>query len=88
MSKDNYHYPDHLTPCQFCGENDVQMNAALVRLPDGVMQGAFDLECMKCGFKTKAYQYPDITVHAWNMSAKLAVHDMTDAVSTAKKSDE
>lgn len=66
------------------------MNAALVRLPDtGMMSGSFDLECTDCGFMTKPYQYPDIAAHAWNMAAKLAIHDLTAEVATmTDKTDE
>jgi hypothetical protein len=93
MKTHRFNYPPALVPCQFCtpdpDDNGMRaaqvptLNAAIIRMPDGRMSTAFNLECTNCGYKTKEYEYPDIVCHAWNMASKLSVNELVDDVTAA-----
>jgi hypothetical protein len=57
-----------------------QLNSAIDVLPDGRFLTVFTLECTNCGYKTNGYEYPDYACHAWNMSRKLSVDALVNAV--------
>ena len=83
MQSQQFNYPDHVDACHFCAGVDVVMNADLLQI-EGTLQVAFTLECTSCKYKTKAYIYPDIAVHAWNMARKIVVMDLVNTISHTK----
>ncbi len=71
-------YPNYISACKFCTEKKFKLNSGFIRMQNSDINAIFSIQCESCGYSTKTYQYPDITLHAWNMADKLAVMDLVD----------
>lgn len=85
MAKHHFSYPDRLHNCQFCNGKDIEMEAAVFRLPDKSLTCLFNMKCLTCEYATAQFEYPDAAINAWNLAKKIEIMRLIDNVNQEYK---